>query len=87
MGKFVFKRHRSGEKSDLILFEYKEDLWFEINEAGGELSLFAVNESDEENDQYVLVHLKKDEVRKLAGILQYFADIGELPANFEALQS
>lgn len=32
------------------------------------------------------MHITQEDARKLAGILQYFADIGELPDSFEALQ-
>lgn len=32
------------------------------------------------------MHITQEDARCLAGILQYFADIGELPDNFEALQ-
>jgi hypothetical protein len=33
------------------------------------------------------MHITQEQARALVGILQYFADIGELPDSFEALQS
>lgn len=88
MGKFIFKQHESGEKSDEIVLDYAENVRLEITDGDdGDISLYAVDENDGYYNSYVYFFLDKEEIRKLAGILQYFADIGELPPNFEALQS
>ena len=84
MGKFTFNQYPIG--GEVVLKPDTRHVTLIINSIVNDSAGISITLDTGNKDEQVGIDITRLDARKLAGILQYFADIGELPANFEALQ-